>query len=387
MQQGDGNVTANAFEVAEGQVPMTQRIHFGRIALSVALFSCPTLAQRPGRYRGMRQNEVRAALEAAIFEAVDVVRIENSHSDESLDWDGRAIAWDVAFLSVAGDLDAFGCHAENVTTVAHGPSNARCKSAWSDGTAGSSPMTCPVTERTAATSNPLTGSFGCGSGVTPLRTSSTTPRLSKSSMLENVAGIGDVEVQRRYFDRNGGVQWLITFLAPADEDVLHFGDVEPLEPLVYGLSGTQAQVAVDEVVRGSYLGGTFISPSGERHRRRLRQTLQKYDVQTALENCCLDSKTDIIRDVIKKGTSYHVDYPTPTGKNATTPVAKTLWLREKTWAWDGVAIGRNGVQYGEQASEPKSVNVTRTTLLTGYRWAVTFMSTLAIRTWCEWRKA
>ena len=69
--------------------------------------------------------------------------------------------------------------------------------------------------------------------------------------------------------------------------------------------------------------------------------------------------------MIKKGTSYHVDYTYDYLMGRIVDYARPnlrLWLGKKTWARDGVAIGRNGVQYGEQASEPKSVNVTRTTL-------------------------
>jgi hypothetical protein len=185
-------------------------------------------------------------------------------------WDGASVAWDITFLSVAGQLNSLDCHASNVTESSRGASD--------------SVSACTVETLQSATSSPLSGEIALELGGE--RTAMVPFNATASEVedaLQALESVGTVSVSRRDFDRNGGVEWLITFMAPDNAAVLHVGDVEPLVPVTKQIDGTAATVTVDERVRGSYLGGTFTLSFAGEETVPLLHDASKEDVQLALE--------------------------------------------------------------------------------------------------------
>jgi hypothetical protein len=206
--------------------------------------------------------ELEAVLEESFFDDVEVshsqinvAQLEHVYDSGLGEWverltagyvgKGSGNAWDVTFLSDAGNVQPIIGDASMLTSEAH------------------SDMSVYTVEKVSATSETLNGQFKLSFGGEEtdfLNYDCSDTELEDA--LNGLPTIGRVAVDRTGpTSNNNGYQWFVTFLAPDDvpTELQHRGDVPSIVPISGSLTGTMKNIAVHEAIRGSYLDGTFFS--------------------------------------------------------------------------------------------------------------------------------
>ena len=275
-------------EIQPGRIPMTQRVSLRSYSTLRGTFALGYggLLTRPIPWDATAW-EVQAALQSALFESVAVKESarpsgygQANTTDERV-WDGASSAWDITFLSVAGNLLPLDCDDADVTEASDGAGQ---YPNYGAGNPGAGSPVCVVETVESATSSPLSGEFSLSlNNQQTVNVPFDATSHQVEAALKALDAVGEVSVSRRDYDLNGGIEWLVTFMAPNDAAVLHVGDVASLVPITSHVGGTASTVVVDERVRGSYLGGTYtLSFAGEATVPLLHDASAEH-VQLALE--------------------------------------------------------------------------------------------------------
>ncbi|RHY58541.1 hypothetical protein DYB30_007255, partial [Aphanomyces astaci] len=156
------------------------------------------------------------------------------------------------------------------------------------------PMTLTTASSTAAvvnwilvtpgTSTPLSGTFQLSYlGYSTTSLAFNEGASSVQSALNLLPSVGNVVVTRSVADPNMGYSWSITFLPnPAKANVQQRGDFQPLG-YMSALSGTAASISITEVMKGSFLDGSFALISGSQVTRPIAYNAAADVVQNALQ--------------------------------------------------------------------------------------------------------
>lgn len=253
-------------EVVKGSNAMVQHVVL-RSRLTLVGFFTLSVGSNATRTRlipwSAKSQEVRAALEAASFDAVHV------SAATAENWDGTSVGWDITFLSIAGNIPLLGCSMVEGAVPSTGGAE------------------CIVMMRHEATSAPLNGFFRLshqGDWSHAIAHNATTEEMRTA--IESIASVGSVNVARRSFPSNGGTEWTVTFGAPRSSLNRHVGDVATLAVTAERLRGTRATIVVDEVVRGSKLGGTFEVTFADMSPVEVAADCSEGHLQESLLLCC-----------------------------------------------------------------------------------------------------
>lgn len=211
--------------------------------------------------------EIEDAIRGILLPEVQVTRNMST-------WNHNAIAWDLTFPSTAGVLQHVACDASMLRAEHH--ADARCS----------------VYTKQRSPASKLGGTFVLsymGQTTTPLRFDASSADVEAA--LEALSTVGDVTVSRSLPDVNRGFEWLVTFHSPVGVAVEHTGDMPLLQLDTDGLTGTGVRGAVSEVVKGSYLGGSFTLTFGGVATGPLAYDASEEEVELALE--ALPSLADV----------------------------------------------------------------------------------------------
>jgi hypothetical protein len=147
-----------------------------------------------------------------------------AHTSQSLLDDQGGQSWTMSFAAIEGDIDEMYCSLSSDTDA----SGAAC-----------------VVE-TIVDGNVLGGTFLL-SGAGPLAFDATSAEMK--AVIESVANMETVTVTRSEPDGQLGYVWSVTFTS-------NQGDIAPLVP-TNSLTGTRADIQIEEVERGNYLSGSY----------------------------------------------------------------------------------------------------------------------------------
>jgi hypothetical protein len=195
----------------------------------------------------------------------------------SLKDDQGGILYTLAFISVEGDVVQMVCGTDTDFDTAQG--------------------TCVA--HTQVDGNVVGGTFLLeGTGPIPYNADAETLR----TYLTASATVGDVHVTREGPDGQQGYTYLITFIA--DE-----GDV-PALTAVSSLTGTAANIKVDEVTQGNYLGGTFQLRIGHRSTDDILYSASAADVKLQLQDLDNIGHVDVSETAVdtEGGKSWFVTF-------------------------------------------------------------------------------
>lgn len=211
-------------------------------------------------------DSLKKAMEQYLFEVVDI-------SLNVTRWPGNSKAWDITFLSVAGQMNKLTCIGSFV-----------------GGFTGDTK--CVIYVKQSATSRKLGGTFTlnfAGWNTTALSRSASAYDVQAALMA--LPSVGTLNVSRSGMDGTGGYQWAVTFLSPPSSPVQNIGDVSTI--IGYSaLTGTAPRIHTQEAVQGSYLSGSFTLSFANLTTRSLSYDVSEEELSIAIKSI-LGASTDL----------------------------------------------------------------------------------------------
>ena len=254
--------------------------------------------------------EVKAELEK--FPNVGTVNVVRSLADEE-----GGFVWTVSFADESGDLNEMTCVTDNFHT----------NSVISDAPCGVS---------TVSDGNQLGGTFILSLGAeetSALAHSATASQVQTA--LQAFNSIAAVAVTRGAADTQLGYSWTISFTS-------NVGDV-PLMESINSLTGTGANIAIEERHKGNYLGGSFKLGYGGYKTGSIQYNASAAQLKAAIENMPSIGATTVARSSVdtQGGSTWTVTFTDPVktpgdiallsmDSSAITGVGKVLLAREVT---------------------------------------------------------
>ena len=211
-------------------------------------------------------------------------------------------SWDIQFTSLAGNIPEIVCNTSGVRTL---DSLSGTKADYDN------VVSCDVVDDfVVATSVELGGSFKLsynGTLTTSLDYDATASEVQLA--LKDVSG-RDITVTRSNAEVDGGYSWLVTFNVEETNGHALLGTDSSLLSATSGigntagtLSGTQADIEISEVQRGSYFGGTFSLGFGGEATGDLPYDASAEDVKKALQGLSRIATVEVDRNGDERGGS------------------------------------------------------------------------------------
>ena len=218
---------------------------------------------------------VSLKLDSVRVRPVDLGKYEGISSDYR--------SWDIQFTSLAGDIPQLVCNASGVITL---------DSLSSTKADHDNVVLCDVTDDlVVATSVELGGSFKLSYNGTLTSSLNFDATVNEVELALESVSRRDVSVTRSTAEVDGGYSWLVTFDVEETRGHALLGTDSSLFSAISGISnsagtltGTQADIEISEIQRGSFLGGTFSLGFGGEATGELPYDASAVDVKRALQD-------------------------------------------------------------------------------------------------------